>query len=420
MNSLSQRLAEVPLLQHGFFADDLTLLARHTERDVINHTYNAASTWCYSGQKSTSCLSIVAKTKCTLFGFTERHPLILLLDGERIGADRTPKLLGVTFQFLQGMATHAAETRRKMDFRLLQIAAISDSSIWGPRRQVLRAFYLPLVQAHTMYGIEVWYWDASERSRDLLSAAQHKGSRIIAATLHGTREEDSLLEANLLPLKMTTLVRSMKFMLMCESRGGCLRRSAEEVYHSKHPVRALHSRIMRSYPHLRIEPREHPLETSTLRHSCRPIFHTQIKPVCADDPDDVKREASEKWIARHFARRGKEPPRRVHYELWTDGSVSLGEKSGAGELSCSYRAECVTLEIGLQRLLKWFLAYRSTLSRLSIFSDSLSMLTALQTRPPSRNGPNSETTMEASASSSEKEGAYPTAICVRPLWRETE
>ncbi|RHW71910.1 hypothetical protein DPX39_060037300 [Trypanosoma brucei equiperdum] len=147
-----------------------------------------------------------------------------------------------------------------------------------------------------MYGIEVWYWDASERSRDLLSAAQHKGSRIIAATLHGTREEDSLLEANLLPLKMTTLVRSMKFMLMCESRGGCLRRSAEEVYHSKHPVRALHSRIMRSYPHLRIEPREHPLETSTLRHSCRPIFHTQIKPVCADDPDDVKREASESGL----------------------------------------------------------------------------------------------------------------------------
>ncbi|RHW72287.1 reverse transcriptase [Trypanosoma brucei equiperdum] len=38
MNSLSQRLAEVPLLQHGFFADDLTLLARQTERDVINHT----------------------------------------------------------------------------------------------------------------------------------------------------------------------------------------------------------------------------------------------------------------------------------------------------------------------------------------------------------------------------------------------
>ncbi|CBH09337.1 hypothetical protein, conserved [Trypanosoma brucei gambiense DAL972] len=38
MNSLSQRLAEVLLLQHGFFADDLTVLARHIERDVINHT----------------------------------------------------------------------------------------------------------------------------------------------------------------------------------------------------------------------------------------------------------------------------------------------------------------------------------------------------------------------------------------------
>ncbi|RHW73180.1 reverse transcriptase [Trypanosoma brucei equiperdum] len=398
MNSLSQRLAEVPLLQHGFFADDLTLLARHTERDVINHTLQCGLNVVLQWSKEYFMSVNVAKTKWTLFGCTERHPLTLQLDGERIGADRTPKLLGVTFQCLQGMATHAAETRRKMDFRLLQIAAIS-ASTWGPRRQVLRAFYLALVQAHTMYGIEVWYWDASERSRDLLAAAQHKASRIIAGIPHGTRKEDSLLEANLLPLKTTTLVCSMKFMLMCESRDGCLRRSAEEVYHSKHPVRALHSRIMLSYPHLHIEPREHPLETSTLRHSCRPIFHTQIKPVCTDDPDDLKREASEKWIERNFARRGKEPPRREHYELWTDGSVSLGEKSGAGallyrnntlicapktgagELSCSYRAECVALKIGLQRLLKWLPAYRSTPSRLSIFSDSLSMLTALQTGP---------------------------------------
>ncbi|CBH14119.1 hypothetical protein TbgDal_IX1940 [Trypanosoma brucei gambiense DAL972] len=170
MSSLSQRLAEVPLLQHGFFADDLTILARHTERDVMNHTLQCGLNVVLQWSKEYFMSVNVAKTKCTLFRCIERHTLTLQLDGERIGADRTPKLLGVTFQCLQGMATHAAETRRKMDFRLLQIAAIS-ASTWGPRRQVLRAFYVALVQAHTICGIEVWYWNASERSRDLLAAA---------------------------------------------------------------------------------------------------------------------------------------------------------------------------------------------------------------------------------------------------------
>ncbi|KEG06620.1 Tbingi protein, partial [Trypanosoma grayi] len=96
-----------------------------------------------------------------------------------------------------------------------------------------------LVQAKAMYGIEVWYWDASSTSRTTLNAGQYKACKIIAGIPKGSRTEDALLEANLQPLSTTVLTCSLKYAILCETRRGAVRDSARVVYSADHPVRQL-------------------------------------------------------------------------------------------------------------------------------------------------------------------------------------
>ncbi|ORC83549.1 Tbingi protein [Trypanosoma theileri] len=94
----------------------------------------------------------VGKTKYTLFGTSDPNPLSLKLRGIPVGPEKAPKLLGITFQNYRAMSTHVVQTRQRMNFRLLKLAAIS-STTWGPKRDVLRTFYLTLVQAQTLYAL---------------------------------------------------------------------------------------------------------------------------------------------------------------------------------------------------------------------------------------------------------------------------
>ncbi|ORC89416.1 Tbingi protein [Trypanosoma theileri] len=203
----------------------------------------------------------VGKTKYTLFGTTNPHPLSLKLRGIPVGPGKAPKLLGITFQNYRGMSTHVVQTRQRMNFRLLQLAAIS-SITWGSKRDILRAFYLTLVQAQTLYGFEIWYWDAAPTSRKLLDAGQNKACRTIAGIPYGCRSADALREARLLPLEITAMIRSLKYLMRCQTRGGSLKESAEQVHHETHPVREFYARIMKIYPTLVIEPRG-PTSTDT-------------------------------------------------------------------------------------------------------------------------------------------------------------
>ncbi|KAG8341483.1 hypothetical protein TRVL_07687 [Trypanosoma vivax] len=115
-------------------------------------------------------------------------------------------------------------------------------------------------------------------------------------------------------------------------------------------------------------------------------------------PGGLKADAQEKDKKVHTMR-------RVHwfsdfdYQVWTDGSVVLDVSSGAGalvypkvgrrekvvlgagSLACSYRAECVAMEAGLKRLVDVIVLSKTHGTRVVAFTDSLSLLMALNTRP---------------------------------------
>ncbi|KAH8615399.1 hypothetical protein ERJ75_000590900 [Trypanosoma vivax] len=91
--------------------------------------------------------------------------------------------------------------------------------------------------------------------------------------------------------------------------------------------------------------------------------------------------------------------RDFDYQVWTDGSVVLDVSSGAGalvypkegrrekvvlgagSLACSYRAECVAMEAGLKRLVEVIELSKTHRTRVVAFTDSLSLLMALNTGP---------------------------------------
>ncbi|KAG8345779.1 hypothetical protein TRVL_03394 [Trypanosoma vivax] len=87
------------------------------------------------------------------------------------------------------------------------------------------------------------------------------------------------------------------------------------------------------------------------------------------------------------------------YQVWTDGSVVLDVSSGAGallypkdgqrekvvlgagSLACSYRAECVAMEVVLKRPADVIGLSKTRRTRVVAFTDSLSLLMELNTGP---------------------------------------
>ncbi|KEG06024.1 Tbingi protein [Trypanosoma grayi] len=138
---------------------------------------------------------------------------------------------------------------------------------------------------------------------------------------------------------------------------------------------------------------------ATLRWSSRVLFHTSLKGVTTEDMDGVRLQSCTRWIARRFYRKRSTLPGRLHYDLWADGSLKLGVKSGAaamiylngepvaqvktnrGPIAWSCRAESIALQVGLQKLLDIIPRRNTRPCRVSVFTDSLSPLMALQTGP---------------------------------------
>ncbi|ORC83550.1 Tbingi protein [Trypanosoma theileri] len=67
--------------------------------------------------------------------------------------------------------------------------------------------------------------------------------------------------------------------------------------------------------------------------------------------------------------------------IYKDGELLCTTHRGAGPLACSYTTESAAPYEGLRRLLKIIPANNQTPCRVSIFTDSLSLLTALETGP---------------------------------------
>ncbi|KAG8340517.1 hypothetical protein TRVL_08655 [Trypanosoma vivax] len=133
VDSLSKRLNCIPGLQHGFFADDLTIVRTSADLSEIQQTIQQGLD-CIANWPAEYYMEVSAeKTEHTLFGARETNLLSLEVGETVLKEERTPKPLGLTMQPHKGLTKHALSVKAAAGTRLMQLRAVA-SPEWGPQK----------------------------------------------------------------------------------------------------------------------------------------------------------------------------------------------------------------------------------------------------------------------------------------------
>ncbi|KAH8619319.1 putative Reverse transcriptase (RNA dependent DNA polymerase) [Trypanosoma vivax] len=113
VDSLSKRPNCIPGLQHGLFADDLTIARTSADLNEIQQTIQQVLD-CITNWSAEYCMEVSAeKTDHTLFGAREMNLLSLKVGETALKEERTPKLLGLTVQPHKGLSKHVMCMRQR-------------------------------------------------------------------------------------------------------------------------------------------------------------------------------------------------------------------------------------------------------------------------------------------------------------------
>ncbi|KAH8604595.1 putative Reverse transcriptase (RNA dependent DNA polymerase) [Trypanosoma vivax] len=246
VDSLSKRLNCIPGLQHGFFADDLTIVRTSADLVAIQQPVQQGLD-CITNWSAEYCMVVSAeKHECTLFGARQANLLSLAVGETALKEERTPKLLGLTMQPHKGRSKHVMCMKAAASTRLLQLRAVA-SPEWGPDREKLRAFYLALVQAKMCYGVASWWFATSLSARDRLDTVQDQKPHIVAATPNAANLEDALREARLKPINEVAHRRALEYYLRLKAKGPVHAKVADRITPPEHPVQVRLAKVQHLY-----------------------------------------------------------------------------------------------------------------------------------------------------------------------------
>ena len=207
-------------LEHGFFADDLTIYCedRHAADTAVplQRALDVVAHWCNEFHMKPN----VAKTEYVVFRRGTHIPsggedVPLLLQGQLIhrSAHREVKdvrLLGVRLDSQLTMAQHADYLRVTLTKRVQQLAIVAGSD-WGPSTADLRSFMLGYIAPVLNYASEAWYAFTSEFTRNKLEVLATAASRAASGLLTATPVQDVHMECDTLPLRDVATLSSLAY-----------------------------------------------------------------------------------------------------------------------------------------------------------------------------------------------------------------
>ena len=387
MDSLSAELNKIPDLDHAFFTDDLTLLTASNDKDVIQRTLQHALEVVESCTKTHYMELSAPKTKYTLFGARNWNELTLFVGETQIGEDRHPRLLGVDFNPMRDVSMHLASTFAAASCRLGQLRAMVGET-WGPSKDVVRSFFLALIHSKLTYAATAWWDNASATHQAAIERLHRRGASIITGVGMHADANDLMKEGDLLPIDSTVNIQRLRLYLSPITRGGYMADLARSVYLPDHCIHNFLIPVRGSFS--AIDPFEAPHTHRSLLKYRRALFNTSLPGNLCAVSSDEKLATCERRLERF---------RNVPFALYTDGAVVLDERSGAaamlydqrglvkrcttscGKYACSYRAECMAMEVGLEMLLEHATERRVRYTTAVIVTDSYSLLMVLQTGP---------------------------------------
>ncbi|KAH8610340.1 hypothetical protein ERJ75_001110800 [Trypanosoma vivax] len=239
------------------------------------------------------------------------------------------------------------------------------------------------------YGVASWWFDASLSDRERLERVQVQAAHIVAGIPKAANREDALREARLKPINEVAHRRALEYYLRLKAKSPAHAKVADSIFPPEHPIHVRLAKVQRLYS--TIDGAEKTHYATALQLAKRIHFNITT-------PGGLKADAAEKDRKVHTVRRVRRF-RDFDYQVWTDGLVVLDISSGAGalaypkdgwrekmvlgagSLACIYRAECVAMEAGLKRLAEAIGLSMTHRTRVVAFTDSLSLLMALNTGP---------------------------------------
>lgn len=433
VNSLSIKLSALQIegLKHHFFADDgttwitgrdINILANITQKGL-----NIITSWSRKYKLPVS----VEKSEAILFSNKNSHQLNIpeiKLGEDIIPFSKAVRLLGIIMDIKLAFKEHVSKLTKETMRRLSQFRAIANAT-WGGSTRDNRAVYLAYINCLTLYCGAAYYPLLKQDLKDKIQKLENKAARIITGCLQTTNIESLLLEANLLPISYQQDIQcaitaergrrmpagdplSITTLAYCpnprlRTKRDCWQQQSDLVLDS---VNGRVGRLGRTGNIVQITQAERLRLKIDLRNRepllmfpTTPPWDTEnanlitfkndlIIPCTAADTNEVKKMRIDLTMAAHGT---------FDIELYTDGSVKdkLGagaamiytnngrnikiDKKSSGYISTSYHAECIALQVGIEKIIKTDSIQKEGKSLLFV-TDSQSMMKKLSKGPLSK------------------------------------
>jgi len=184
------------------YADDFSLLTRGTDIGAMSRRLKEYLSELASFFTSRDLLISVPKSSVTLItpatSEAKIHPQVILNEA-LIPLNKTPKVLGVTFDTMLSFANHAGDVARRTKQRNSVLRALSGTN-WGHDKETLLLTYKALARPILDYASPVWSHVVSKTQQAKLQRAQNEALRI-ATGCHSMASQDHLhQETELLPV----------------------------------------------------------------------------------------------------------------------------------------------------------------------------------------------------------------------------
>ncbi|KAH8609148.1 hypothetical protein ERJ75_001268300 [Trypanosoma vivax] len=283
----------IPWLQHGFFADDLTIVSTSADLSEIQQAIQQGLDYITNWSAEYYMEVSAEKTEYTLFGAREMNLLGLKVGEAVLKEERGPKLLGLTMQPHKELSNHALSMGAAAGTRLMQLRAVASPEC-GPDREKLRAFHLALVQAKMCFVVEPWLFDTSLSDRERLERVQAQAAHIAAGIPKAANLEDALREARLKLINEVAHRRALEYYLRLKAKGPAHAKVADSIFPPEHPIHVRLAKVQHLYSI--IDSPEKPHGAKVLQLARRVHFNTTT-------PGGLKADAPEKDKKVHTMRR---------------------------------------------------------------------------------------------------------------------
>ena len=184
----------------SLFADDITVLAQHSKRDIATAEAQWAVDIIADWSKEWKLELNASKSEVSFFS-TWTHEAnftpSINIDNKAIPYKKSPKLLGVRYDWNLSFTAHVEEVTRSASGKLGMLASVGNSH-WGWDKHHLGQLYFAYMRTKMDYSGPGWQPWLSESSIALLERTQNKALRIITGQLKSSPVEALRLEASVL------------------------------------------------------------------------------------------------------------------------------------------------------------------------------------------------------------------------------